>query len=71
MTLQPPPCWGGVVVWYILVHISACVCVCVGLGMLASVYTNDKERGVAMGIALGGLAMGVLSETHTHTHNRK
>ncbi|XP_037536054.1 chromaffin granule amine transporter [Nematolebias whitei] len=31
-----------------------------GLGMLASVYTNDEERGVAMGIALGGLAMGVL-----------
>ncbi|XP_071013422.1 chromaffin granule amine transporter-like isoform X2 [Oncorhynchus clarkii lewisi] len=30
------------------------------LGMLASVYTNDEERGVAMGIALGGLAMGVL-----------
>ncbi|KAG9354874.1 hypothetical protein JZ751_001587, partial [Albula glossodonta] len=31
-----------------------------GLGMLASVYTDDNERGVAMGIALGGLAMGVL-----------
>ncbi|KAG8517423.1 Synaptic vesicular amine transporter [Galemys pyrenaicus] len=31
-----------------------------GLGMLASVYTDDKERGNAMGIALGGLAMGVL-----------
>ncbi|NXW91634.1 VMAT1 protein, partial [Alopecoenas beccarii] len=31
-----------------------------GLGMLASVYTNDLERGNAMGIALGGLAMGVL-----------
>ncbi|KAI1900920.1 hypothetical protein AGOR_G00054800 [Albula goreensis] len=30
------------------------------LGMLASVYTDDNERGVAMGIALGGLAMGVL-----------
>lgn len=30
--------------------------------MLASAYTNDEERGVAMGIALGGLAMGVLSE---------
>ncbi|XP_071340211.1 chromaffin granule amine transporter isoform X3 [Trachinotus anak] len=37
-----------------------CVCVCVGLGMLASVYTDDEERGIAMGIALGGLAMGVL-----------
>ena len=31
-----------------------------GMGMLASVYTNDEERGHAIGIALGGLAMGVL-----------
>nr|XP_021154576.1 chromaffin granule amine transporter isoform X2 [Columba livia] len=31
-----------------------------GLGMLASVYTDDLERGNAMGIALGGLALGVL-----------
>ncbi|XP_029819471.1 LOW QUALITY PROTEIN: chromaffin granule amine transporter-like, partial [Manacus vitellinus] len=31
-----------------------------GLGMLASVYTDDSERGSAMGIALGGLALGVL-----------
>uniref|UniRef100_A0A8C3X2P7 Solute carrier family 18 member A1 n=1 Tax=Catagonus wagneri TaxID=51154 RepID=A0A8C3X2P7_9CETA len=31
-----------------------------GLGMLASVYTDDHERGQAMGIALGGLALGVL-----------
>ncbi|XP_039402968.1 synaptic vesicular amine transporter isoform X1 [Mauremys reevesii] len=31
-----------------------------GMGMVASVYTNDEERGNAMGIALGGLAMGVL-----------
>ncbi|XP_053223205.1 chromaffin granule amine transporter [Podarcis raffonei] len=31
-----------------------------GLGMLASVYTDDNERGNAMGIALGGLALGVL-----------
>ncbi|XP_057580698.1 chromaffin granule amine transporter isoform X3 [Hippopotamus amphibius kiboko] len=31
-----------------------------GLGMLASVYTDDHERGWAMGIALGGLALGVL-----------
>ncbi|GAB0191996.1 synaptic vesicular amine transporter [Grus japonensis] len=30
------------------------------MGMLASVYTDDEERGNAMGIALGGLAMGVL-----------
>ncbi|XP_073909554.1 chromaffin granule amine transporter isoform X3 [Castor canadensis] len=31
-----------------------------GLGMLASVYTDDYDRGRAMGIALGGLALGVL-----------
>ncbi|KAM8924421.1 synaptic vesicular amine transporter [Pelodytes ibericus] len=31
-----------------------------GMGMLASVYTDDEERGHAMGVALGGLAMGVL-----------
>ncbi|XP_068012793.1 chromaffin granule amine transporter [Melanerpes formicivorus] len=31
-----------------------------GLGMLASAYTDDFERGSAMGIALGGLALGVL-----------
>ena len=28
--------------------------------MLASVYTDDEERGNAMGIDLGGLALGVL-----------
>lgn len=38
-----------------------------GLGMLASVYTDDEERGIAMGVALGGLAMGVLSESQTQT----
>ncbi|NWT76543.1 VMAT1 protein, partial [Prunella himalayana] len=32
-----------------------------GLGLLASVYPDDSERGSAMGIALGGLALGVLS----------
>ncbi|XP_056364772.1 chromaffin granule amine transporter [Oenanthe melanoleuca] len=31
-----------------------------GLGLLASVYTDDSQRGRAMGIALGGLALGVL-----------
>nr|XP_020455572.1 synaptic vesicular amine transporter [Monopterus albus]XP_020455573.1 synaptic vesicular amine transporter [Monopterus albus]XP_020455574.1 synaptic vesicular amine transporter [Monopterus albus] len=31
-----------------------------GMGMLASVYTDDEERGRAIGIALGGLALGVL-----------
>ncbi|XP_052101406.1 synaptic vesicular amine transporter-like [Mytilus californianus] len=31
-----------------------------GMGMLADRYPDDRERGNAMGIALGGLAMGVL-----------
>lgn len=36
------------------------ICAVSGMGMLASVYTNDEERGHAIGIALGGLALGVL-----------
>ncbi|XP_018019149.1 synaptic vesicular amine transporter-like isoform X2 [Hyalella azteca] len=31
-----------------------------GMGMLAECYPDDKERGNAMGLALGGLALGVL-----------
>ncbi|ESO01685.1 hypothetical protein HELRODRAFT_81550 [Helobdella robusta] len=31
-----------------------------GMGMLASLYTDDRERGNALAIALGGLAVGVL-----------
>ncbi len=31
-----------------------------GMGMLAQCYPDDKERGNAMGLALGGLALGVL-----------
>lgn len=39
--------------------------------MLASVYTDDEERGHAIGIALGGLAMGVLGVyTYIFTYNR-
>ena len=30
------------------------------MGMLADRFPDDKERGNAMGIALGGLALGVL-----------
>uniref|UniRef100_UPI003AAD1EF7 synaptic vesicular amine transporter-like n=1 Tax=Centroberyx gerrardi TaxID=166262 RepID=UPI003AAD1EF7 len=30
-----------------------------GLGMLANMYTDDKERGRAMGIAFSGLALGL------------
>lgn len=31
-----------------------------GMGMLAEHFPDDKERGNAMGVALGGLALGVL-----------
>lgn len=40
---------------------SACSSVS-GLGMLADRYPEDEERGKAMGTALGGLALGVLSK---------
>ena len=33
-----------------------------GMGMLADRYPDDRERGNAMAIALGGLALGVLSK---------
>ena len=32
------------------------------MGMLALLYQDDRERGNAMAIALGGLALGVLGE---------
>ena len=32
------------------------------MGMLAQAYPDDLERGSAMGIALGGLALGELTE---------
>lgn len=37
---------------------------CPGMGMLAMTYPDDKERGNAMGLALGGLAMGVLGKVY-------
>lgn len=40
---------------------SACSSVA-GLGMLADRYPDDEERGNAMGVALGGLALGVLGK---------
>lgn len=43
-------------------HVASAFSLLPGLGMLASVYTDDFERGNAMGIALGGLALGVLSK---------
>ena len=39
--------------------------------MLASVYTDDEERGNAIGIALGGLAMGVLGECFFFANSKK
>ena len=42
-----------------------------GLGMLACVYTDDHERGQAMGIALGGLASEVLGEWHLGDISRR
>ncbi|GAB6031559.1 hypothetical protein CHUAL_009324 [Chamberlinius hualienensis] len=38
---------------------SSCIAVA-GLGMIADRYSDDKERSKVMGIALGGIAMGVL-----------
>uniref|UniRef100_A0A1B0B811 Major facilitator superfamily (MFS) profile domain-containing protein n=1 Tax=Glossina palpalis gambiensis TaxID=67801 RepID=A0A1B0B811_9MUSC len=38
---------------------SSCCSVC-GMAMLAASYTDERERGNAMAIALGGLALGVL-----------
>uniref|UniRef100_UPI00358FDBD5 synaptic vesicular amine transporter-like isoform X2 n=1 Tax=Myxine glutinosa TaxID=7769 RepID=UPI00358FDBD5 len=39
---------------------SACSSIS-GMALLASLYQDDNDRGVVMGIALGGLAMGVLA----------
>ena len=39
---------------------SACAATA-GMAMLASQYQDDEERGRMLGVALGGLAMGVLS----------
>ena len=47
------------------------------MGMLADRYPDDRERGNAMGIALGGLALGVLGKyepykrLHAHSPTTK
>ena len=41
----------------------------IGMGMLAQRYSGDEERGSAMGIALAGLAFGVLSKFQRATLN--
>ena len=38
--------------------------------MLADRYPGDEERGKAMGTALGGLALGVLSNRNGRVHTR-
>jgi DHA1 family solute carrier family 18 vesicular amine transporter 1/2 len=38
---------------------SACVCVA-GMGMIARLYDDEKERSRVMGYVMGGIAMGVL-----------
>ncbi|VDQ17263.1 unnamed protein product [Trichobilharzia regenti] len=40
---------------------SACSSVA-GMGMLATAFTDDKERGRAFAFALSGLALGVMSK---------
>ncbi len=40
----------------------------IGLGMLATYYTNDQERGRAMGNALGGLALGVMGKKNLYSN---
>ena len=42
--------------FYILVVTST------GMTMLAHIYQEDEDRSKAMGIAMGGLALGVLSK---------
>lgn len=37
--------------------------------MLAASYPNDEERGNAMGVALGGLALGVLIGINQHNNH--
>ncbi|KAF3851578.1 hypothetical protein F7725_013350 [Dissostichus mawsoni] len=55
------PMFAGFIIMFVsTIRIGSSFSSVAGLGMLASVYTDDEERGIAMGIALGGLAMGVL-----------
>ena len=34
-----------------------------GMGLLASTFTDDSERGNVMGIAIGGISLGIIGET--------
>ena len=36
-----------------------------GMGLLASCYSDDGERGKVMGLAIGGLCLGITGILHT------
>ncbi|CAG0901653.1 unnamed protein product [Darwinula stevensoni] len=55
--LRHSPIYGTV---YAVGDVAFCLGFAVGMGMLASRYPEDRERGIAMGIALGGLAFGCI-----------
>jgi len=52
----------NVIQWYFFLEIKFSPVFLTGMGMLADRYPDDRERGNAMGIALGGLALGVLGK---------
>lgn len=47
---------------YILIYECLYLLFFSGFGMLAVHYPDDEERGYAIGIALGGLALGALGK---------
>ncbi|XP_012814874.1 chromaffin granule amine transporter isoform X2 [Xenopus tropicalis] len=57
--------FGGSYVFLLLARmlqgIGSSFTVVAGLGMVASIYTDDYQRGKAMGIALGGVVLGVVA----------
>lgn len=42
-----------------------------GMGMLASYYTEEKDRGNAFALALGGLALGVLGKCRERKEKKR
>ncbi|XP_018108985.1 chromaffin granule amine transporter isoform X2 [Xenopus laevis] len=57
--------FGGSYIFLLLARmlqgIGSSFIVVAGLGMVASIYTDDFQRGKAMGIALGGVVLGVVA----------
>ena len=39
---------------------SSAVAAVTGMGLLAAVFTDDEERGKVMGIAIGGISLGII-----------